>query len=379
MTAERAPQTRRAPHHARYTSLGVGFRVRCDDREIVDRLDDLYSACRRAEEDGTVDVDLEIRPGAGTGFEMRANGELHCDDASRHDVLEWSAWLINNLATQRSPHLVLHAGAAARGEQAVIVTGPSGSGKSTLVTALVLAGMTYLGDDSISVAAGGRGIRSNPKPMSLDDDARRALSLATSEGLIAPHSVGAVADAESEWKPAVIVRPLFRPGGGTAVAPLTPAEAAELLADQSFNFSSVGSGGLHAVAGLGRRCRAFTVEYGEASGAVGAIAQALDAPVTPEASTIDGFEPAMPHLDIEILADEALIWDRRACELHRLSPAATAIWRAYGRSRDPAAIAASLRARMHDPAPVSQQTVQASVERCIDELVARGLLARAED
>jgi energy-coupling factor transporter ATP-binding protein EcfA2 len=354
---------------AEYSSLGLRIRIRCDDAEISRGLDDLYGACRRPTH-GTPDIDLEIASSDPNGFELRADGELVHGDIHRHEVLAWCAWSINNLATERSPHLVLHAAVAERDGWGVILTGPSGSGKSTLVGALVLAGMSYLTDDSVAVDGDATQIYSNPKPIALDRDSCRALSLTTERDgpaqaeklLFAPRSLGVALDAECRCTPALIVRPRFRPGRGTAVAPLAPAEAAELLADQSFNFAADGSAGLRAVAALGRSCAAIVVEYGDVAGAVDAITSALAAhtsPRVPLPSNVAMLRPTHPDLDVEILGEEALIWHRGARELHRLSPAATAIW---------------LAAQSSSANDVLGKDALADVEACIDELKARGLL-----
>ncbi len=369
-----------------YSSLGQRFQVRCDDAELSGRLEDLYSSCR-CRDDGCADVDLEITFCETSGsFDLRAGGELACAGVSRDDVLAWCAWLINNLAAERSRHLVLHAAAATRDGRVVILAGPSGSGKSTLVSALVRAGMSYLGDDSLAVDDGGTRIRSNPKPIALDGDSRRALTLTavghhstqTGKALVAPTSVGTVFDAESTWAPALIVQPRFRPGEDTAVAPLAPAEAAELLADQSFNFASAGAAGLRTVATLGRSCAAFVVEYGDLAAAVDMISQALDAHVPSVAertSPLETHVPAPPGLDVEMLGAEALIWHRGARELHRLSPAATAIWQAAEGASDAAAIAASLDILVPGTSGAARNSVLDDVEACIDTLAARGLLS----
>jgi hypothetical protein len=44
---------------------------------------------------------------------------------------------------------VVHAGAAARGDDAVLVVGATGAGKTTTVLALALAGWSFLGDDLV--------------------------------------------------------------------------------------------------------------------------------------------------------------------------------------------------------------------------------------
>ena len=49
--------------------------------------------------------------------------------------------------------MLLHASAAARGTDAVLVLGPSGSGKSDLVLRLLHEGWSFVGDDQLEVTA----------------------------------------------------------------------------------------------------------------------------------------------------------------------------------------------------------------------------------
>lgn len=60
----------------------------------------------------------------------------------------------------------LHAAGLTSGSHAVVVSAKSNTGKSTLCAALVLAGLNYLSDETIAVAADGS-VHSRPKPLSL--------------------------------------------------------------------------------------------------------------------------------------------------------------------------------------------------------------------
>ena len=241
--------------------------------------------------------------------------------------------------------------------------------------------MTYLGDDSLAVeqTPDRWSIRSNPKPIALDGDARRALALEleldeeTGEALVVPAAIGAVLPAEHTAVPALIVRPIFHAGGATTITPLSPGAAAELLADQSFNFPAMNSGaagtaGLRAVAALAGACDAFTLEYGDTADAIDAIRDALETPAIETAvPTNDEVPVDTRRSDRRDRRRGSADLERHDRELHRLSPEATAIWRACTRSPDPAVIAAELSANPGDE-------LRADVERCIDDLVALGLL-----
>ena len=75
-----------------------------------------------------------------------------------------------------------------------------------------------------------------------------------------------------------------------------------------------------------------------------------------------------------MLGGEALIWDRRSQALHRLSPTATATWDACGQSPDIETIVGQL-TRGGPRADIAG--AEREIERCIDDLVAAGLLPAA--
>jgi hypothetical protein len=72
------------------------------------------------------------------------------DDGQIVPALEW---VIGHAAVRAlgSRYLLLHAGAVAQRECALLFPAASGSGKSTLVAALVGAGLSYLGDDVVAL------------------------------------------------------------------------------------------------------------------------------------------------------------------------------------------------------------------------------------
>jgi energy-coupling factor transporter ATP-binding protein EcfA2 len=333
----------------------------------------LYEACAVPwSAAGRVALEIEIAGGVSGEFEVRANGERCWRGPECDRALEWCVWLVNNVAHERADSLVLHAGAAVVDGRGVLLTGPSGCGKSTLVTALALRGAAYMGDDT--VAADGYRIRSNPKPMSIDDSSRRALQeldgtnaeLHARSAILAPRAVGPVMRAGGMAAAALIVRPSYRAGAATSIAPLTTAEAAEILADQSFNFAARGAEALHAVASIARRCVAFVLEFSDVGEAADVVLRTAANYIGSEANDPPAF--TRDGYDVELCDGEALIWVQRADELHHLSATATAVWRACEITEDAASVAAVITRRAATPEVIDD------VRKCIGELRAKGLL-----
>jgi hypothetical protein len=365
----------------RYRSLGLEFAFDCaNDDSVVHRLADLYRAC---EHEGSRPVDLEITITTDTGscYELRVGRELLCRTSSADELTEWFAWRVNRSAVAHSREmLVLHAAAVADTSGAVLLPGASGAGKSTLAAALTLAGFTYLGEDSIGTTKAGC-IAANPKPLALDRGSRAALrafapdvgALADDHPLLAPTVIGAVGESGHRAEPALIVCPAFRAGVDARVTPLPAADAAVLLADQSFNFAALGADALRTIADIARHAPAFTLEFGDLGAAVDALRTLVDdaAAVGPpsqasaEQDEVRGFDGA-----VEVLGDELVIWDPAHQSLHHLSVSAGAIWGAARRGCPTSEIVNSIAcASRRDHIGVADE-----VERCLADLAARDLL-----
>jgi energy-coupling factor transporter ATP-binding protein EcfA2 len=367
-----------------YSSLGLVAAVHGGDESIRRRVDALYAGCRSGPVPAP-DLDLRLGFDAARGaYELHADGVLDAQVNDPDELTEWVAWRINSVAVERSQRdLVLHAAAVACDGHGVVVTGASGAGKSTLAAALTLAGAAYMGDDSLILDAATGRIRSNPKPVSVDEASIRALAhfdpvcpeLRVARRLVAPGLLGAVVPVDRYATPHVVVHCRFRGGATTTVAPLTPADAAELLADQAFNFPARGSAGLRALATMARRVRGVFVEFGDLGAAVHAVLEVVsEIPADPQGGA-DAPAPPSGGLAVEILGGEALVWDGQARELHHLSASATTVWAACGETRDPAKISARIAARTG----VAAAGVRADVDRCLAELTELGLLPAAYD
>ena len=197
--------------------------------------------------------------------------------------------------------------------------------------------MSYLTDDSVAVDDE-RGRTRSIRSRSLDRGSCPAPSLAdrrrvrTQAGrLIAPRSLGTVLDAEDRCTPALIVRPRSpqrwwhrrraphppkRPSS-SPTRPSTLRPTARAACAWWPRSAARGRGG-HRVRRAPRRGRR---DRERPSPSVAVPATSVEDHARPGPSC-----RVVPDLDVEILGDEALIWHRGRARLHRLSPAATAIW-----------------------------------------------------
>jgi energy-coupling factor transporter ATP-binding protein EcfA2 len=353
-------------------SLGTYARIRCREDTLANRIAQLYDACRIEHAfNADVAVDIDIRRHSA-GYEVLADGEPHWQGSDADRALEWCAWLVNNVATERAPALVLHAAAAALDERAILLTGPSGSGKSTLVTALALRNAAYMGDDTITVDEDHH-ISANPKPIGIDTRARAALlqlrdnaELRAESALAAPNAVGRVLRSGQCARPNLVVRATYHPHAPASLTPISPADVAEMLADQSFNFARLGEAALRPVTAIAREACGFELEFGDLADAVDAVFEAARADHVSVADDPPGWSSRDLH--VEFCRGEALIWKQDTKELHHLSATATDIWSASFISDDSELVAAAIVGSR--PTPI----VVADVRRCLGELRASGLL-----
>jgi hypothetical protein len=154
---------------------------------------------------------------------------------------------------------------------------------------------------------------------------------------------------------------------------MSSADAAMLLADQSFNFAVHGEGALRTIAGVARRAPAFTLVFDDLEPAVAAVQSLLDGaghhPVGPPAAADRA--PCDLPLAVEHFGDEAVIWDGAREALHHLSASAGAIWRAAREGAAPSEI-------VDDVVAATGRTradVEREVDDCLADLSARDLLA----
>jgi hypothetical protein len=167
------------------------------------------------------------------------------DDGQIVPALEWVI-AHNAVRALGSRYLLLHAGAVAHRECALLFPAASGSGKSTLVAALVGAGLSYVGDDVVAldperlrllpmaraaaIKEGGRNALAALYPEPLPGAARRRLDGERVWFLPMPQSV---------WPPAPVtvrhvVFPSYAAGARTAAQSISRSDALAHMLPQCF-------------------------------------------------------------------------------------------------------------------------------------------------
>jgi hypothetical protein len=85
-------------------------------------------------------------------------------------------WEVNRgVVEEARSRLLLHAAAAERRGNVVLLAGPEGSGKSTLVAALVCSGLRYVTDETVAVELPAGTIAPYRKPIAVDGDSLSSL------------------------------------------------------------------------------------------------------------------------------------------------------------------------------------------------------------
>lgn len=139
---------------------------------------------------------------------------------------------------QARPNLLwLHAGAAARQGQAVIIAGPSGHGKSTLVTHLCAGGWFYLSDDVVPLEPNlGRAFPFPETPMVRRHSGRpiSAEYLALLNKTSISLKAGAVCQQAVPVK--AVILPGYSPNEETRLEPCSPGAATLELIQNTQNF-----------------------------------------------------------------------------------------------------------------------------------------------
>lgn len=193
---------------------------------------------------------------------------------------------INAVAVAARPdHLVLHAGAVARGGRAVVLPGSSNRGKSTLTTALVRAGYEYLTDEAAAIDSHGV-VQSFAKSIALDPgsfglfpdlapEPANAVEkvMAGREWHVDPARLGDVANASPV---AAIVCPSWRAGSTTRCARIAGTEAVHSLLGDAFDFTAGGPDVFAILVDLVESVPVYRLRYSELTDAITMIDRLLE-------------------------------------------------------------------------------------------------------
>ncbi len=194
-------------------------------------------------------------------------------------MLEWGLnWCI---ARHANWHLMIHAASLHRNGQALVLPGPPGTGKSTLCAALVHAGWELLSDEFALISLDDGMLYPLWKPISLKNRAldlfreRESVRLTQQtfdslKGRIGFWCLDFGPGGYSQWPaiPAWIAQLEYRPGAPLQVQQMRKSEAFLTLAQNSFNYSSLGERGFSSLFSMVEACECFDFHYSDLENAV---------------------------------------------------------------------------------------------------------------
>ncbi|MCL4541096.1 MAG: hypothetical protein M1396_01950 [Chloroflexi bacterium] len=237
-----------------YVQLGsTRMRVDSNSSSFLAQVDAMYGS-RCPSLDGFDTTESSFYAHIGDGICARhwlsKDGAVIYAATSRSELLGRLEWLVTGTAVAHlGDHVLIHAGAVAEGDRAILLPAASGSGKTTLVAALMLAGLDYLSDEVAVIEPGSRHLKPFSKPLCLREGAWYRLSadyaaLPAVPACRAPEErvwylpPGPGRSPFAQYRVGVITIPLYDPSGSTSLRSLSKGAALAELIQQTFNLST---------------------------------------------------------------------------------------------------------------------------------------------
>lgn len=239
--------------------------------EIAQALLTSYAEFPLVENPDFADFHLQLRPGAWLRRWIRPQVVCQCEDhvpfhphpqPLAGPMMEWGLnWCVANLAHW---YLMIHAAVLEREGRALILSAKAESGKSTLCAALALRGWRLFSDEIALIRPQDGHLVPLARPVCLKGASIELIRQRDSDNRVGPTfpdpGRGGIAlvrpsresvDRMEEPAPVGwIVFPQFEPETPTQFTPLPKALAFIRLADNSFNYSLLGTQGFHTLTAL---------------------------------------------------------------------------------------------------------------------------------
>jgi len=260
----------------------IGLTLRTSIRSVRREFRKLYAshqlncAPQRAIEVQVDRVRPRVRP--KPWYRLLLFGEEYKTFRRGGELLPQIEWAVNSaILSGHAPYYALHASVLQREDMGFVFPGSPGSGKSTLAAALLARGWKYLGDEFALLDPRTRLLQPYPKAicakagswpilkqLGLPLNARKRYVKALkgpvsflSPVAVRPDSVGSPCPVRA------VILPEHVPEAAPQLVPISRAECAFLLSDQSFNSHSFPGRGLGLLADVVRGARCYRLRSGE--------------------------------------------------------------------------------------------------------------------
>jgi hypothetical protein len=276
----------------RYQLLSASFNVYATDLAMARSIRWLLDPFWLPFGEATYSVEIAAT-GDGTGqewplYRCSIGGVLQTESWYRHDLVGAALNGVYQLVpTVTRDFLLLHAGAVVRGGEAILLPGPPNSGKSSTTLELLRTGaFAYLSDEFGAIDPVTSRAYPMERPIRIDQEAldlfpgleprladRREMPVRLMWRFIRAWDLGAETGrpATVGW----IVLPTRTGDGPPRLSPVSAAEAVAEMARNSFNLHVYGDRGVHLLARVARKARAFRLMGGTPSERAALLAEQL--------------------------------------------------------------------------------------------------------
>jgi hypothetical protein len=272
-----------------YRMLSMAFTIKSMDERFAEGLRWHLAPFRLTKAaPGGVAVELLTEAATGQpGYTFRfATQELFRSEMLA-EAIHRAVWEIQRAVPEHvRDFILLHAGAVARDEQAVLLPAMTASGKSSLTLGLLEAGFSYLTDDVGALDPVTARAYPFPKRIKLLPDAlayfpgledkiedRREVPFRQWERFARPEDVGAQISGPEPVRWLVFPSPDFE--GPPRLLPMTKAESVELMAANCFNLYRYAERGVVLLSRVAAGAEAFRLEGGSLPDRIGLLAEEL--------------------------------------------------------------------------------------------------------
>ena len=239
--------------------------------EVADHLLGLYGAFDVIDNEAFIDFYTSLAPPSKLRRYFRPQVNFSFDGYFPFKPLPYNQasamfeWGLNwCIAGHSHQYLIIHAAVVERNGQAFIFPGTPGSGKSTLCAALICSGWRLLSDEMALLSLADGLVYPVPRPISLKNrsiDVIQSFSPEVVFGRVVNNTLKgtishlrppdeSVALAEIPARPGQLIFPKYEQESATQLTPLSKSRAFIKLAENSFNYNTLGIRGFNSLGEL---------------------------------------------------------------------------------------------------------------------------------